>query len=219
MNKILRFTFVALLAMVSNMGFAADKDVTIDIFHDGVKLFGLNGTSTNSSNEGDFTEAKTATVEGVSFTVSASTSNTSNRLWSYYEMENDVKVDGAQLRFYGGTLKFESKDSKIKKIVFVQPSNTKQQKWSDMTVDNGTIAKQTYTNDEGTNDVTFTLTAGKGIQCRINSVVVTVDDPTAGISSVEKSQKPSVRYNLAGQKVGKDYKGLVIENGKKVMVK
>lgn len=43
MNKILRLTFVALLALVSNMGFAADKDVTIDIFHDGVKLFGLNG--------------------------------------------------------------------------------------------------------------------------------------------------------------------------------
>ena len=39
MNKILRLTFVALLALVSNMGFAADKDVTIDIFHDGVKLF------------------------------------------------------------------------------------------------------------------------------------------------------------------------------------
>ncbi len=219
MNKILRLTFVALLAMVSNMGFAADKDVTIDIFHDGVKLFGLKGTSTNSLSDGDFTEAKTATVDGVSLTVSASTSNTPNRLWDYYEMENGEKVYGGQLRFYGGTLKFESKDKKIKKIVFVQPENTKQQKWYDMTVDNGTIAKQTYTNDEGTNDVTFTLTAGKGIQCRINSVVVTVDDPTAGISSVEKSQKPSVRYNLAGQKVGADYKGVVIENGKKVVVK
>ncbi len=219
MNKILRLTFVALLAMVSNMGFAADKDVTIDIFHDGVKLFGLNGTSSNDSNEGDFTEAKTATVEGVSFTVSASTSSTPNRLWSYYEMENDVKVDGAQLRIYGGTLKFESKDSKIKKIVFVQPSNNKQQKWSDMTVDNGTLDKQTYTNTEGTDAVTFTLKEGKGIQCRINSIVVTVDASATGISSVESKQQPSVRYNLAGQKVGKDYKGLVIENGKKVMVK
>lgn len=219
MNKILRFTFVALLAMVSNMGFAADKDVTIDIFHDGVKLFGLNGTSSNDSNEGDFTEAKTATVEGVSFTVSASTSSTPNRLWSYYEMENDVKVDGAQLRIYGGTLKFESKDSKIKKIVFVQPSNNKQQKWSDMTVDNGTLDKQTYTNTEGTDAVTFTLKEGKGIQCRIDSIVVTVDASATGISSVESKQQPSVRYNLAGQKVGKDYKGLVIENGKKIMVK
>lgn len=218
MNKILRLTFVALLAMVSNMGFAADKDVTIDIFHDGVKLFGLNGTSTGSSNDGDFTEAKTATVDGVSLTVSASTSTTANRLWSYYEMENNVKVDGAQLRFYGGTLKFESKDNKIKKIVFVQPSNEKQKKWSDMTVDNGIIAKQTYTNDKGTNAVTFTLD-GKSKQCRINSVVVTVDASATGISSVGSKQQPSTRYNLAGQKVGTDYKGVVIENGKKVVVK
>ncbi len=219
MNKILRLTFVALLAMVSNMGFAADKEVTIDIFHNGVKLFGLNGISAEESQDGDFTEAKTATVDGVSLTVSVSTAKTPNRLWSYYEMENNKRVDGAQLRIYGGTMKFESKDNKIKKIVFVQPSNTKQQKWGDMTVDNGVIAQQTYTNDEGTNDVTFTLTAGKGIQWRINSVVVTVDDPTAGISSVEKSQKPSVRYNLAGQKVGANYKGVVIENGKKIVVK
>lgn len=215
MNKILRLTFVALLAMVSNMGFAADKDVTIDIFHDGVKLFGLNGTSSNDSNEGDFTEAKTATVDGVSLTVSASTSKTANRLWNYFETENGETVYGSQLRVYAGTLKFESKDIKIKKIFFVQTATKKQQKWSGMTVDNGTIDQQTYTNDEGTNAVTFTLSG----QCRINSVVVTVDDPTAGISSVEKSQKPSVRYNLAGQKVGANYKGVVIENGKKIVVK
>lgn len=218
MNKILRLTFVALLAMVSNMGFAADKEVTIDIFHDGVKLFGLNGTSTGSSNDGDFTEAKTATVDGVSFTVSKSTTTTPNRLWDYYEMENDANVYGSQLRIYGGTLKFESKGSKIKKIVFVQPSNTKQQKWSDMTVDNGTLDKQTYTNTEGTDAVTFTLD-GKSKQCRINSVVVTVDASATGISSVETKQMPAVRYNLAGQKVGTDYKGVVIENGKKMVVK
>ena len=172
MNKILRLTFVALLAMVSNMGFAADKDVTIDIFHDGVKLFGLNGTSSNDSNDGDFTKAKTATVEGVSFTVSASTSNTANRLWSYYEMENDVKVYGSQLRIYGGTLKFESKDSKIKKIVFVQPAGG--QKWSDMTVDNGTLDKQTYTNTEGTDVVTFTLKAGKKMVHPTNRVILSL---------------------------------------------
>jgi len=215
MNKILRLTFVALLAMVSNMGFAADKDVTIDIFHNGVKLFGLNGVSSNDSQDGDFTEAKTATVDGVSLTVSASTSTTANRLWNYFETENGEKVYGSQLRVYAGTLKFESKDIKIKKIFFVQTATKKQQKWAGMTVDNGTIDQQTYTNDEGTNAVTFTVSG----QCRINSVVVTVDDPTAGISSVEKSQKPSVRYNLAGQKVGADYKGVVIENGKKIVVK
>ena len=88
-----------------------------------------------------------------------------------------------------------------------------------MTVDDGTLDKQTYTNTEGTDVVTFTLKEGKGVQCRINSIVVTVDASATGISSVESKQQPSVRYNLAGQKVGADYKGVVIENGKKVVVK
>ena len=34
-----------------------------------MKLFGLKGISTNDSQDGDFTEAKTATVDGVSLTV------------------------------------------------------------------------------------------------------------------------------------------------------
>lgn len=40
-----------------------------------------------------------------------------------------------------------------------------------------------------------------------------------GISKIETSAAKYVRYNLAGQKVGADYKGVVIENGKKVVVK
>lgn len=44
---------------------------------------------------------------------------------------------------------------------------------------------------------------------------------TTGISSVEnKAEKADVTvYNLAGQAVGKDYKGLVIKNGKKFVIK
>ena len=44
---------------------------------------------------------------------------------------------------------------------------------------------------------------------------------TTGISSVEnKIEKADVPvYNLAGQLVGKDYKGLVIKNGKKFVIK
>jgi hypothetical protein len=30
---------------------------------------------------------------------------------------------------------------------------------------------------------------------------------------------PAIRYNLAGQKVDANYKGIVIENGKKFMIK
>uniref|UniRef100_UPI00402586FA hypothetical protein n=1 Tax=Prevotella sp. TaxID=59823 RepID=UPI00402586FA len=42
---------------------------------------------------------------------------------------------------------------------------------------------------------------------------------TTGISKIQTSVAKYVRYNLAGQKVGADYKGVVIENGKKVVVK
>ena len=42
---------------------------------------------------------------------------------------------------------------------------------------------------------------------------------TTGISQLQTSAAESVRYNLAGQKVGANYKGIVIENGKKIVVK
>lgn len=42
---------------------------------------------------------------------------------------------------------------------------------------------------------------------------------TDGIKTVEKNIENGVRYNLAGQKVGADYKGIVIVNGKKMLNK
>ncbi len=51
---------------------------------------------------------------------------------------------------------------------------------------------------------------------------MTVKAETDGIRSIENSElrmKNSDYYNLAGQRVGKDYKGIVIVNGKKVLVK
>ena len=42
---------------------------------------------------------------------------------------------------------------------------------------------------------------------------------TAIQSAKAQAQKSAIRYNLAGQKVDANYKGIVIENGKKIMVK
>ena len=42
---------------------------------------------------------------------------------------------------------------------------------------------------------------------------------TDGIAGVEAEKNANVAYNLAGQKVGKDYKGIVIVNGKKYVRK
>jgi len=45
------------------------------------------------------------------------------------------------------------------------------------------------------------------------------DDDATGINGVSSSKKNAARYNLSGQRVGNDYKGIVIENGKKYLVK
>ena len=42
---------------------------------------------------------------------------------------------------------------------------------------------------------------------------------TTGIESTERSNRSAVMYNLSGQKVNGNYKGIVIKNGKKVIVK
>ncbi len=44
-------------------------------------------------------------------------------------------------------------------------------------------------------------------------------EETDGIKAVSTTVENGVRYNLAGQKVGADYKGIVIVNGKKVIIK
>lgn len=58
-----------------------------------------------------------------------------------------------------------------------------------------------------------TYELGKG--CYLYSL----NGSTTGISKIQTSAAKAVRYNLAGQKVGADYKGVVIENGKKIVVK
>lgn len=41
--------------------------------------------------------------------------------------------------------------------------------------------------------------------------------PTDGINDIRRSESDSVIYNMAGQKVGNNYRGLVIRNGKKLL--
>ena len=66
----------------------------------------------------------------------------------------------------------------------------------------------------------------KGMQCcfviKIDieaGDVVTPEDVVSGIKNVKVINANTAIYNLAGQKVAADYKGLVIENGKKVVKK
>lgn len=56
--------------------------------------------------------------------------------------------------------------------------------------------------------------------CKVKSVYVIVPKGTSGISStfITEAQKADApRYNMAGQMVGKSYKGVVIQSGRKYM--
>ena len=66
--------------------------------------------------------------------------------------------------------------------------------------------------DNGDGTWTLTVTA--------EDVTITVDDTPTGVTTVNAdAAKSGRRYNLMGQPVGKDYKGIVIEDGKKVIVR
>ncbi len=74
--------------------------------------------------------------------------------------------------------------------------------------------------DLAAQDYGFTATEGK--QENRFRLVIESDDAT-GIKSLEEgelaTEDGAAIYNLSGQRVGKDYKGIVIKNGKKVMQK
>jgi hypothetical protein len=55
----------------------------------------------------------------------------------------------------------------------------------------------------------------------ISSIEITPEADAAGIKALDTENAPvkAVRYNVAGQKVSANYKGLVIEKGKKFVVK
>ena len=68
---------------------------------------------------------------------------------------------------------------------------------------------------EGQQKLRITITNGG---CNIDKIKFTLTDP-AGIENVMTDNESVQRYNLAGQKVDASYKGVAIENGKKIMQK
>ena len=128
MKKFLRFSFLSLLLAVCSTAFA---QTTFDFDNDYATLFpSLPGTSTNESGDGDFNEATTCTLDGVSVTVSAKDpdNNSANRIWS----------STPRLRMYSGTLTITAPEgSNLTTIEFNYG------KWNaNTTVDKGEIADQ-----------------------------------------------------------------------------
>lgn len=89
----------------------------------------------------------------------------------------------------------------------------------------------TETSDEGTSTVSIYPVASANVTAgdvditypkgALNFYGFEIVAPSTGITGIATAQKvkSDARYNLAGQRVGKEYKGIVIENGKKMIVK
>ena len=210
MNKILRFAFVAAFAAVSSLSFA-QKTVTFELSSaESYKQFGLAGQSSQTSKDGDFTEDKSVTSGDVKLTVSTSGGKTANRMWK------------GSLRMYGGTLTVESANDNIVKVVYAVFFDN----WDESNnVDNKNL--EMTSEKEGTKVFKFYNWTGVSKKVVLNvkkaflrSVTIT-SVTAAGIKNVQTIEvnENAPIYNLAGQRVDKDYKGGVVQNGKKFIKK
>ena len=158
MNKFLRYSLSVIFAFVASVSFA---QTTFDFDKDYKTLFpNLPGVSSMESNDGDFNEATTCTVDGIAVTVSAKEEGNpnANRIWT----------SSARLRMYSGTLTIQAPEGKqISKIEIAQ------KKWNaNNKVDNGTLDtkgnwtgsanKVVYSIAGNTQIKTMTVTIGEG---------------------------------------------------------
>ena len=189
MNKILRFAFVAAFAAVSSLSFA-QKTVTFEAGKD--KGTGL-----------------TIEKEGVTITLSAGKVDESHS----YRLYKDA------------TTTITSSAANITNVVFVCDTYKAGGKsflgdGFDATMEGLTVSADkinvTWIGDK--NSVEFKT---PGHQVRVKKITVTLKNDPTGINETSNGalNANSPIYNLAGQRVGKDYKGVVIQNGKKFIKK
>lgn len=212
MNKILRYSLLVAIAMMSSFSFAQTKFN----FDDAKTMFGLPGESSGSGKDyvatGDFKEDKTATIDGISITVSVGKGKIPNRVWYKYP----------KLRMYSGTMTIKAPEGKkLKSIEFQLGSKAEYAKWGKGNlVNQGTLTPFV---EKRTNKVTWTGGAESVIlsvsaSTQFSAIIVTLDSST-GINNVETTTANANApvYNLAGQRVDSNYKGVVIKKGKKYM--
>ena len=208
MKKLLRYSLTLVFALIASVAFA---QTTFDFDKDYKTLFpNLPGVSSMESNDGDFNEATTCTVDGIVVTVSAKEEGitNANRIWT----------NSARLRMYSGTLTIQAPEGKqITKIDIAQ------KKWNANTkVDNGTIDKTgnwtgsankvVYSIAGNTQIKTMTVTLGEGGTPQ-PPVVVTYTD----VASVKdllanyKEDTKNLNLTLTNAKVTfvNEYKGTI----------
>lgn len=182
MNKILRISMIAVLALIANFSFGQ----TIFNFDNDYKtLFpDLPGVSSSSSHEGDFTKATTCTVDGIKVTISKKTSGTNeNRIWS----------SSPRLRMYSGTMTIEAPEGKkISDISFEQA------KWAaSNNSDVGTLTEGKWKGDA--NKVVVTIAGNtqiKSLTVTLAGTVITYTDVPSVKDLLTNYTKDTPNLNL-----------------------
>lgn len=156
MKKVIILFAVAIMAFANAWAATA----TFDFAHHGAELFGFTAPSSSSSTEGDITSECTATVNGVTLKVGASSTNTKNRVYLDYN-------GNVQLRVYSGAVTVAAPAGKtISSIVFHNS------RWyAPASVSSGSFVQESTWGGNAAS-VTFNFDG----QCRLDSMVVTYDD-------------------------------------------
>lgn len=237
MIKTLRYAFVAALMMVAGAvnaqtaKAAKTEKITID-FYNYYKDFEKQGEKKDVVYLNKALES-----EGIKITFDKSTGSSAPNVTFY-----SANLDKAYIKLFGGNkdnvagnkMTFSSETKKIVSIKFVGTNSTG---WGEISASSGKITEQgTAANPKvsplwdcddkktGVSDVTFTISRldndTKATQVRYVRAVVEVLNDASGINNITvDNAKNGVRSNLAGQRVNESYKGVVIENGKKMIVK
>lgn len=194
MNKFLRLTFVAAFAVVSSFSFAQTV-VKFDVTNEADRMAGQTAAS-----------AVEITKDNVTLSIS-----------------NGIANNGYAYRIYKGeTLTLTSANAEITKIEMECDTYSDGKYLADgfeLAAGQTISADKVNATWEGTaKSVVFTAT---NHQVRAKNVTVTLKGDVTGINDVvtAKADADAPLYNLAGQRVGADYKGVVLQNGKKFVQK
>lgn len=210
MVKNLRFIFVSMLMLICG---TVSAQTVFDFDANGKDLFGLPGESNNDGGtDGNITEAKTATIDSYSVTVSAANEgvNNANRIWNA----------SPKLRMYSGTLTISSANANMKSIVFTLASQSSKAKWgAGNTANVGTLdasAKTSATWTGDANEVVITIAANTQIsKITISSDGGEVTPPAPQVKSVGVAEALSIIDALADGATTTDIyqvKGFVVGN-------
>ena len=190
MNKILRFAFVAAFAAVSSLSFA-QKTVTFEAGKD--KGTGL-----------------AVEKDGVTITLSAGKVDDKFSYRLHKDATTTITSSAANITnvaFICDT--FKQKDGKT----FLGDGFDSSMEGLTISTDKVNV---TWTGDK--NSVVFNTPKH---QVRVKKITVTLKNDPTSINEVSNGtvNENAPIYNLAGQRVGKDYKGVVVQNGKKFIKK